>query len=219
MRDYSHGADMPKLLDLFCGAGGAASGYARAGFEILGIDNTPQPHYPFEFIEADALDYARAQGHRFEVIHASPPCQQYSRLRSIHKRDHPDLIPAVREILRGSGALWIMENVPGAPLINPVMLCGLQFGLRIFRHRYFESNCCLFVPDHIPHGKQLVGTGGFVSVAGHGDSDRGRIPPDHRSVASWRLGMGIDYMIQDELAQAIPPKFTEYLGKQLIRAL
>ena len=127
----------PRLLDLFCGAGGAAMGYHRAGFEVVGVDIKPQPHFPFEFHQVDALTYT-LDG--FDAYHASPPCQRYSCAVNLHNnRDsHPDLIDIVRNILLKTGKHYVIENVPGSPLINPTQLCGSAFGLRVRRHRLFE---------------------------------------------------------------------------------
>ncbi len=221
---------MTRLLDLFCGAGGCAVGYARAGFtDIVGVDLHPQPHYPFVFVQGDALAYLRDHGHQFDAIHASPPCQAHSIAtfsRGKARKDHADLIPATRDLLLSVGVPWVIENVPGCTLRAPaVMLCGLMFGLRLFRHRWFESSQFLLVPDHPSHAGKRIGEGGFCSVAGHGGrwtgygESRREVPRDHRSVACWSRSMGIDWMTQSELAQAIPPAYTEFLGRQLIHQL
>src|SRR5262245_2690441 len=129
-----------RLLDLFCGAGGAAVGYHRAGFEVVGVDIKPQKHYPFEFHQADAMTYPL---NGWDVIHASPPCQAYSmaaqqwRLTGV---EYPDLISAIRNRLRRNNLPYVIENVRGAPLLNPVMLNGALFGMNVNRKRYFESN-------------------------------------------------------------------------------
>ena len=133
---------MAKLLDLFCGAGGAGYGYHQAGFEVTGVDNEYMRDYPFEFHQADALEYLEKHSQEFDVIHASPPCQAYSAMQHIHKNheEHPDLVEPVRKLLIASGKPYIIENVIGAPLRVDLMLCGTMFGLRIIRHRIFESN-------------------------------------------------------------------------------
>jgi DNA (cytosine-5)-methyltransferase 1 len=159
-----------RILDLFCGGGGAAMGYHRAGFEVVGVDNKPQPKYPFKFIQADALCYAVAFGRQFDVIHASPPCQNYSQITP-DKSKHRGIIDIVRCVLRLINKPYIIENVPGAKnnLINPVMLCGRTFGLKVYRHRYFETSPeLLFVPHHVPHKDQ-------TPSAGHGISPKGRL--------------------------------------------
>jgi DNA (cytosine-5)-methyltransferase 1 len=190
-------------------------GYHRAGFEVVGVDINPQPHYPFEFHQADALTYP-LDG--FDVIHASPPCQGYSACKTMHTcrdRSYTQLIPEIRNRLDAFGAPYVIENVVGAPLKSPIMLCGLSFGLHLFRHRLFESNLFLLEPSHTKH-RDRVGENGFVCMAGHGDSGRGRILASHRSKASWVNASGIDWMTRQELSQAIPPAYTEFIGRQLI---
>jgi DNA (cytosine-5)-methyltransferase 1 len=141
-----------KLLDLFCGAGGAAMGYYRAGFEdITGVDNKPQPNYPFEFILGDALEYVIDHGAEFDVIHASPPCQAYSITKSLPwVDDYPELIEPLRNLLKETDKPYVIENVLGAPLINPLELCGSMFGLPLIRHRLFECNPPIWFPPQ-PH--------------------------------------------------------------------
>lgn len=214
-----------RLLDLFCGAGGAAMGYHRAGFDVVGVDHRPQPRFPFAFVRADALEYLAVRGREYDVIHASPPCQAYSATRHLPnaRGDHQDLVGPMRDLLLATGRPWLIENVPGAPLRPPsVMLCGLSFGLRVFRHRWFESSTLLLVPAHPRHGKRRIGVGGFVCVVGNGGGwlERRRyVPADHRNKTAWSLAMGIGWMTRDELAQSIPPAYTEYLGRQLLRIL
>ena len=143
-----------RLLDLFCCAGGAAKGYSDAGFEVVGVDINPQPNYPFEFIQADVLNMDIGFLQDFDAIHASPPCQSYSDLakRNRNADAHPRLIEPVREMLDKSGRPYVIENVEGAPLQNPIVLCGTMFkGLRVIRHRLFEANFPLVAPEHIPH--------------------------------------------------------------------
>lgn len=207
----------PLLLDLFCGAGGAGMGYHLAGFEVIGVDIKHQPRYPFAFIQADALEFlasAKLQG--FDLIHASPPCQAYSVANNIHQREHPRLIEPLRALLVAAGKPYVIENVIGAPLLNPVMLCGMMFGLKVFRHRLFETDPAILVMPHARHGREQIGVNGFCCVAGHGDSGRGRIAADHRHIARWKVAMGIDWMTRDELAQAIPPAYTQWIGEQLL---
>lgn len=216
-----------RLLDLFCGAGGAGMGYHRAGFEVVGVDINPQPNYPFAFVRADAIQYALAHGWAFDAIHASPPCQAHSQLRQLHKSAdygdrHIDLIPQTRFVLNALGAPYVIENVPGAraALRNPITLCGATFGLKVYRHRLFESNVMLFAPEHAPHRDNTPSAGrgvsakGFVSVIGSG----GIQGIDGSSAAYKNMAMGIDWMTQKELAQSIPPAYTEYIGRQLMRA-
>lgn len=208
----------PRLLDLFCGAGGAAMGYHRAGFEVVGVDIKPQKHYPFEFHQADAFDYLRDYGHEFDAIHASPPCQAYSRGAAIKgtSGNHPDLVGSMRQMLVLCGRPWVIENVYGAPLVYPVMLCGTQFGLKVYRHRYFESTRLLMQPEHFSHddswpvrtGNKEISRNGFVTIAGH-----------HSHTARGSEAMGIDWMTGKELSQAIPPAYTEWIGRQLLKAI
>jgi DNA (cytosine-5)-methyltransferase 1 len=212
----------PRLLDLFSGAGGAGMGYHRAGFEVVGVDIKVQPHYPFEFHQGDALDFCREHWHEFDAIHASPPCQAYSvatlcRGKAAPGR-HPDLVAETRAVLRSTDCPYIIENVPRAPLEHPIILCGTMFGLRVLRHRAFEGSIKLVAPKHIPHPKGVLtnsqhrysdGTSPFVCVAGHNFSAKAGPP-----------AMGIDWMKnRHELAQAVPPAYTEFIGKQLVRAL
>jgi DNA (cytosine-5)-methyltransferase 1 len=209
------------LLDLFCCAGGAAMGYHRAGFEVVGVDIKPQPHYPFEFVQADALAFLGARGaDGFDAIHASPPCQRFSDLakRNGNAHEWPDLIAPIREWLRDLDLPFIIENVEGAPLRRPVMLCGTMFpDLRVIRHRLFESNITLSVPQHGPH--PLVYTRD-KRKAHYGKLDEWTSPVQvtgggNCSVAAARDAMGIDWMTKDELNEAIPPAYTEWLGAQL----
>ena len=209
-----------RLLDLFCGAGGAAMGYHRAGFdEITGVDHVPQPRYPFRFVQADALEYVQQHGHEFDAIHASPPCQRFSVSTAPHGQNgrakHPDLIGPVRGLLRQLDYLWVIENVMGAPMQPPaIMLCGRMFGLRVLRHRWFESNVWLFAPDHSPHPAGMLtnshrkydrGESPYVCLAGH-NFER------HEGARA----IGIDWMTsRRELAQAIPPAYTQWIGHQL----
>lgn len=197
-----------RILDLFCKAGGAAMGLHRAfpEAEIVGVDIKSQKRYPFRFVQADAMEFD-LDGYDF--IWASPPCQGYSVTKSVYKREHPKLIPAVRKRLKASGAWYIIENVPGAPLQNPITLCGTMFGLNTIRHRIFECNPEIhFPPFTCNHWKKVVRAGRepgnheFHSVVGH-----------HSGVAKAREAMGIDWMTQNELAEAVPPAYSEWLGK------
>jgi DNA (cytosine-5)-methyltransferase 1 len=210
----------PKLLDLFCGAGGASLGYHRAGFDVVGVDIAPQPRYPFEFVQGDAIAYYQEYGHQFDAIAASPPCQFASTISGTGKgkgRQYINLIPATRNAIVATGKPYIIENVAGARphLINPIMLCGTMFDLKVYRHRLFESNTPLSAPPHFPHEDSSPGCNGdrtspkgFITVCG-GRGGGFRLEPA-------RAAMGIDWMTRGELAQAIPPAYTEYLGSQLL---
>ena len=209
-----------RLLDLFCGAGGAAVGYHRAGFEVFGVDRNPQPRYPFEFVQADALEFP-LDG--FDAIHASPPCQKYSAMTSCRvglADKYEALAEAVRERLEASGSPWVIENVEGAPLNrrsdifgnHGVMLCGSMFGLPLYRHRLFETSFPIESPKHPPHdipaskaGHWRPGT--IISVCGNCSP-----------ISVARKAMGIDWMNREELAEAIPPAYTEFVGRRLMQA-
>ena len=212
----------PRLLDLFCGAGGASMGYHQAGFEVVGVDIRPQPRYPFEFVQADALEYVAAHGHEFDVIHASPPCQAYTRLRRLvegkigRKRDYPDLVAPTREALRATGKIYVIENVGGAPLQDPIMLCGEMFGLRVFRHRYFEVSVFLLAPPHPrhPRGSTTMAYRSRSSFA-NGATHIG-VYGNAFDVEDGRVAMGIDWMTRRELSQAIPPAYTRWIGEQIL---
>lgn len=216
----------PKLLDLFCGAGGCAMGYYRAGFDVVGVDIKPQPRYPFEFIQLDAMVFLDVRlMDKFDAIHASPPCQAYSSANNIHgRKDHPDLIGKVRLELERIGLPWVIENVPRSPLREAVQVCGLAFGLGVRRHRWFESSEFIFgteCGDHT-HDYLIVFGGGASGRAHQTGVAKGGGPVIHRPTIPHeqaKLAMGIDWMTRDELSQAIPPAYTEYIGKQLIRII
>jgi len=155
------------LLDLFCGAGGASTGYHRAGFQVTGVDHTPQPHYPFHFVLGDALMFLAQYGPEYDVMTASPPCQAYSVTKSLHSSaSHPALVEATREALQITGKPYVIENVVGAPLRWPLLLCGSMFGLQtrcgaqLRRHRLFESNLLLLSPGTCQHGATTIGVQG-----------------------------------------------------------
>jgi DNA (cytosine-5)-methyltransferase 1 len=206
-----------KLLDLFCSAGGAGMGYHKAGFEVVGVDNKPQPRYPFEFHQADALAYLEEHGKEFDVIHGSPPCQKYSKSVTIENRkNHPALIEPLRDLLIASGRLYIIENVPGSPLIDPMILCGTMFGLDVKRHRLFETNFPItalecrhdeYEPKYPPAWNRKNKLR-FVAVSGGWQ----KLPFDVVCKA-----MGIGWMNKRELSEAIPPAYTEFIGGHLAK--
>lgn len=190
-------------------------GYYRAGFaDIVGIDIKPQPRYPFAFVLGDALEYVEAHGHELDAIHASPPCQAYSKARNLQGNDHPDLVAPVRELLKAMGKPYVIENVQGAPLVNPVMLVGSMFGLRTMRPRLFECSFdvpfVLAPPPQAKHAKmgRPPKDGEYVHVVGH-----------MSDVPYCREAMDIDWMTQGELAQAIPPAYTKFIGQYLMDAV
>lgn len=208
----------PRLLDLCCGAGGAAMGYDRAGFDVTGVDIEPQPRYPFAFHQADALTVS-LRG--YDAFHASPPCQAHSDLQKQNKRSYPDLIAPLRARLIATGLPYVIENVEGAPLIDPIVLCGTMFAaLRVVRHRLFESNVPLAAPAHGPHPLvfthdrrkahygRLDQDTSYVQVTGGGNA----------TVANKLAAMGIDWMTGREVNEAIPPAYAEHVGGYLLAA-
>ena len=233
----------PKLLDLFCGAGGAAMGYYRAGFDVVGVDIKLMPRYPFEFHQGDALEYCREHGAEFDAIHASPPCQLYSTMTNGRWQDrlssHPDLIVPIRNLLRSIGKPYVIENVEGARarLINPVLLCGTMFGLitksgsQLRRHRYFECrDLFLFTPPCQHNNGSAIGVYGggqnparkrpaTIGVVGHAGGQSNRDALIQFGTQDRRDAMGIDWMTGDELREAIPPAYTEFIGAHLLKAI
>jgi DNA (cytosine-5)-methyltransferase 1 len=201
------GIKKPKIIDLFCCAGGASMGLHRAGFDVTGVDIVHQKNYPFKFIQGNALDVDLSE---YDAVWASPPCQRFTKARFLASDHHEDLIEPVREKLIDSGKPYIIENVPGAPLINPVRLNGQMFGLMVDRERWFE--CSFPVPFFLLHPKRKavkmgrpVKDGDVIQVVGH-----------FSNVPYARKAMGIDWMSGKELAQAIPPAFSEFLGRQMM---
>lgn len=219
----------PRLLDLFCGAGGCAAGYHRAGFDVVGVDHLPQPRYPFEFVQADALEYLAAHGGEFEAVHASPPCQGYSQTRfvvSTRGRAYPMLLQDTFDALERTGRPWVIENVSGSPL-RGIRLCGTMFGLAVRRHRVFEASFMLMEPANkcrhqvtdygVYAGKVTrLGTRGVAYTASSG---RTHYRPEQAQAGHASEAMGIGWMNLKELCQAIPPAFTEFIGRQLLRVL
>jgi hypothetical protein len=211
----------PRLLDLFCGAGGCSVGYHHAGFDVIGVDNAPQPDYPFEFHQADAPDFLDAHGHEFDAVHASPPCQASAALtKGTNKgREYVQLIPQTRRLLRATGLPTILENVQGSDLRRDLTLCGEMFGLDVIRHRYFELSFPAMQPAHLPHRGRVRGwrhgtyhDGPYVAVYGDGGGKG--------TVAEWQAAMGIDWTDDRKaIAEAIPPVYAEFVGGQLIEQI
>lgn len=220
----------PIILDLFCCEGGAAKGYHDAGFDVHGIDINPKPRYPFWFKHGDAFSALRklCLGHMiefdhpdgrtrrlgwydFDAIHASPPCQAHTMAQKIQGNDHPDLIDPTRELLLEFSKPFVIENVPGAPLRDPVELCGAMFGLETYRHRLFETNWELTVPDHPEHVARTTKMGRppklgeFMHIVGN-----------FSGAARAREVMGMPWASRDGLREAIPPAYTEFIGRQLL---
>jgi DNA (cytosine-5)-methyltransferase 1 len=212
----------PRLLDLFCGAGGAAMGYFRAGFDVVGVDINPQPNYPFEFIQADALALDPAFIDGFDAIHASPPCQDYSALKGLSSSERGKMIDPVRDLLCKSRLPWIIENVVGSDLRNPITLCGSSFGLGVWRHRKFETSFPIILTPQcrhalIPEPIDVTGTGGPFN--GVRKTDGGGISRKPRNLSHAREVMGIDWMNRRELSQSVPPAYTQFIGEQLLAHL
>jgi DNA (cytosine-5)-methyltransferase 1 len=204
-----------KLLDLYCKAGGAGMGYHLAGFDVVGVDIEPQPNYPFEFHQSDALEYLHLHAHEFGAIHASPPCQFATTASQVWRskgKQYENLIPATREALKQTGLPYVIENVPGAAkwLINPVVLNGAMFGMLVHRERLFE--CSFEVPlILLPQLVKPVKMGRPVK-----DGDVIQPVGNFSGVEYARKQMGISWMSQRELAQAIPPAYTKYIGGLLL---
>ena len=246
---------MARILDLFCGAGGAAFGYSRAGFnEIVGVDIAPQPRYPFTFVQADALEYLAEHGRDFDAIHASPPCQRFTALKTMwNSREHQDWLTPTRALLQTTSRPYVIENVPNAPMEGTyVVLCGSMFGLgtgdaELRRHRLFEVSGfylltprCLHYQRHLVigvyggHGRDRRRTVGVygdgnghdyrkhpatVAVTGHSGGGSARDGYQQFSTDQRREAMGIDWMTGEELSQAIPPAYTEFIGRQLLKVV
>lgn len=203
-----------RLLDLFCCEGGAGTGYAQAGFDVVGVDIAPQPRYPFEFHQADAIYYLMAHGGEFDAVHASPPCQAHTRAQKIQGNKHPDLLAPTRFALDLWGGPYVIENVPGAPLMEPVELCGSMFGLGTYRHRLFETNWDLTAPEHPEHvarttkmGRAPV-EGEFMHIVGN-----------FSGVDKGREVMEMPWASRDGLREAIPPAYTRWVGAQLMEQI
>jgi DNA (cytosine-5)-methyltransferase 1 len=221
---------LPRLLDLYCGAGGASMGYARAGFAVTGVDHRAQPHYPGPFIQSDAIEYAMMHWREYDAIHASPPCQDHSTLRSryaAHGTAH--LLPDTIDLLSALALPWAVENVESVDMPATVTLCGSQFGLMtecrdgvtryLRRHRKFFSNVALARAGQCRHVGPVIGVyglggGGHVYGTGGGQMTRG-----YNNQADAKAAMGIDWMDRKEVSQAIPPIYTEFIGKQLLTQL
>jgi DNA (cytosine-5)-methyltransferase 1 len=205
-----------KMLDLYCGAGGAGMGYSLAGFDVVGVDINPQRNYPFAFHRADAIDYLAQHGWEFDAIHASPPCQSYSQMSNCRPglaETYPDLVAATRAMLDFLGKPYVMENVVGSPVRPDITLCGHMFGLPLYRHRVFESNYELAQLPHVKH--TLPGSKAGHWTPGHIISVSGNCAP----IALAREAMGIDWTNRHELAESIPPAYTQHIGGQIMNQI
>lgn len=207
-----------KILDLFCKAGGCSKGYFDAGFDVVGVDIERQPKYPYKFIQEDAFLFLQQYDLKeYDAIHASPVCKRYSTItRTAKTHDlHPDQISDIRELLVKTGLPFVIENVPEAPLENPFMLCGTMFGLNVVRHRHFEVNWpieinpfemrCNHTKTVVKHGRRPDRERNYAAATGH-----------FSDVPFVQKSMGIHWMGQKELSQAIPPAYTRFIGRKLI---
>jgi len=212
------------LLDLFCCAGGAGEGYRREGFDVVGVDIAEQPRNPHTFIQGDALEYLEAHSSEYDLIHASPPCQQHTALRGRTGKTYRCYIDELRAILETLGVPWVIENVPGAPLRNPVTLCGTMFGLgaqghELQRHRLFESSFPIAQPECQHTEKPVIGVYGgharnrSAKHGGRGTADAWK--GGHKAAAS--EAMGIDWMSMNEISQAIPPAYTQHVAREFLK--
>lgn len=215
------------VLDTYCCAGGMAMGYWLAGFDVVGVDIDPQSNYPFTFVQGDAVEYIRAHGHEFDLIHGSPPCQDYSNLNAYNHKDYPRLIEPTRDAMIATGKPYVIENVEvaGAELVDPVTLCGPMFGLKVYRHRVFETDWDLTAPEHPAHMERCTRNGylptpekPFMSIHG-GKHSRAwqraaadamgmpwiKVPEDARMD---RIQLGIR-----EVCEAIPPAYAQWIGE------
>jgi DNA (cytosine-5)-methyltransferase 1 len=208
----------PRLLDLFCCQGGAAKGYADARFDVTGVDNAPQPRYPFQFVQGDAIAFVLAHGREFDFIHASPPCQHDSDCQRIQNNNHPDLIAPTRAALEATGRPWVLENVRGAvpKLHRPVMLCGPMFGVETYRHRFFETGggFTLEQPDHPAHLVPQAKMGRPVPP-GH----YGQFVGNFSGVGLARRVLGVEWMNRDGIRECIPPAYARYIGSAALALL
>jgi DNA (cytosine-5)-methyltransferase 1 len=225
MTDHIHGR-APRLLDLFCCEGGAGEGYRRAGFDVIGVDIEPRAYHPGAFVQADAVAYLLAHGHEYDAVHASPPCQRFINGGNSgivrEQGDRPDLITPIRTALLELGKPFVIENVAGAVKVGAlradIVLCGSMFPeLAVQRHRAFEFGGwawgrLMFLPA-CDHSRPVAG------VYGHPHGKAGAWPGMLPStVESWRVAMGMDWASAEGLAEAIPPAYTECIGRELIRA-
>ena len=226
----------PRLLDLFCGAGGAAMGYYRAGFDVVGVDIAPQPHYPFEFIQADALELLRFTSVSYDAIHASPPCQAFTQMSAKYRGKglggitdtHVDMLTPTLELLRGMDIPWVVENVPGAKRImnTTVKLHGGMFGLGVHRPRLFESSVMLLAPV-APQTREPIGVYGKCAdgrrlyTRNNGNWRTAKVPKKSilrapKTLEEAQDAMGMDWADWRGTKEAIPPAYTEFIGAQLL---
>lgn len=201
--------DRMKLLDLFCGAGGASMGYHRAGFDVVGVDLRRERSYPFGFTRSDAMDFP-LDG--YDLIHASPPCQIFSKAQRLMEKDHIDFVAGIRQRLVDSGIPYVIENVVGAPLVDPILLCGSMFDLLTYRHRLFETSFKIAAPAHPKHTRRQtkMGRAPIEGEAIH-------VVGNFIGVEYAKKAMDIDWMSRRQIAQAIPPAYSEYIGREFLK--
>lgn len=206
----------PRLLVCFCCQGGEAMGYHRAGFEITGVDISPQPRFPFRFIQADAVEYTREHGHEYAAVAGGPPCQWWSKTQRIQGNNHPQLISPFREVLVELGKPYVIENVEDArsELVNPELLCGASFGLHTYRHRLFETNWGFGSPAHPEHTARPVKMGRALR-----DGDWYHAVGNFQGVDYVRRDLDVPWMNRDGIRECIPPAYSEYIGRQLLEVL
>lgn len=211
-----------RIADFYCGAGGAAMGlhWAFPDAEIVGFDISPQPNYPFTFVQRDCTTFTFDDLMEFDFAWASPMCQKHSWAARRWKKEWPDQIPVIRQLLESPSRNirwdmpYVIENVVGAPLYNPIRLCGLMFGLKVIRHRLFEVSFPL--PDGVPEHPKCTGAiarGEAYTVAGHGAESKSYKFED------WSAAMGIDWMTKEELTQAVPPAYSHYIASQYLKGV
>ncbi|MFE6127500.1 DNA cytosine methyltransferase [Streptomyces sp. NPDC056437] len=190
-----------RILDACCGAGGLSMGYYLAGFEVIGVDKHPMPNYPFEFHQADAIEFVRRYGHEFDLTHASWPCQYFANVTNWrgNRDNHEDLLTPGREAMQATGRPWVIENVPEAPLRPDYLLCGSQFGLLVRRHRSFETS--------------WGGGGDLLPPCWH---HKGLLPFMHKGERAYADAMGCTWMNKTEARQAVPPAYSEWIGRQFL---
>jgi hypothetical protein len=224
--------ERPVILDAFCKAGGAGMGYQRAGFEVVGTDIEPQPRYPFAFVQGDFFTVLPELVERYRpvAIHTSPVCKVHTDLKHFSRAEHVDQIPDTRAALEATGLPYVIENVEGAPLLDPVWLCGSMFGLGVLRHRGFELGHWKMDQPACRHAEQRAASPMYPVKRYHSGSPRVVMSPvigvygrgqglGPGEVELWKQAMGIDWMVRDELSQAIPPAFAQLIGEQLLSHL
>jgi DNA (cytosine-5)-methyltransferase 1 len=215
------------VLDTYCCGGGMAMGYYLAGFEVVGVDIDPQPNYPFPFVQGDAVEFIKEHGHEYDLIHGSPPCQDYSNLNAYNKKSYPRLIGPTRDAMVATGQPYVMENVEiaGIELIDPITLCGPMFGLNVYRHRVFETNWPLVAPAHGKHVARCMRNGyvptpekPFMTITGGAHSRAWQNAACDAMGMPWiKVPAGGDIKLGiREVCEAIPPAYAEWIGSRFL---